>query len=183
MRVLAIIFFGALLLMGCTTQPLDKTNDSVKLTSSNNSIVQKTSVQQELNKTVIQQEQNNTAVEPLQNSSAEHSTLPKFNFTNVTTANGTLIVHYFHSTGCVASRALKPEIDKLEKDYPEVLFFRYNIVTQNGSIAYVTFADQYNLSRDKRYVPQVLVNGTIITDRFNINDSLGGIIANFSESA
>jgi thiol-disulfide isomerase/thioredoxin len=110
---------------------------------------------------------------------AEEQKPTLFDFKNVTTESGGLIVHYFHSSGCVASIALNPEIDKLEKNYPDVLFARYDIFTQNGTQAYLAFADQYNLSRDLRLVPQVLVNGTIITDRFNINDSLEGMIQGF----
>ena len=102
---------------------------------------------------------------------------PTFNFSNITTADGRLIVYYFMSSGCIASRELQPEIDRLQGRYPKIEWHTYDILTQNGTWAYLAFADQYGLSPDKRMVPQVLVNGTIITDRFNINESLEGIIS------
>jgi thiol-disulfide isomerase/thioredoxin len=103
---------------------------------------------------------------------------PKFNFSK-TTADGRLIAYYFFSPHCEASVAIRPEIDRLESKYPEVDWKEYDITTQNGTMAYVQFAERYNLSAEKRLVPQVLVNGTIITDRFNINESLEGIIQSF----
>lgn len=103
--------------------------------------------------------------------------VPSFNFSNITDYRGRLIVYYFYSSGCIASKAITPVIDQLEIEYPEAVFLRYNISTANGTWAYKAFTDQYNLSKDQRLVPQVLVNGTIITDRFNINESLEGIIS------
>jgi thiol-disulfide isomerase/thioredoxin len=106
----------------------------------------------------------------------------KFDFSNKTTEDGRLIVYYFKSSGCSACKELQPEIDRLMGKYTEVEWHIHDIVTQNGTIAYTQFADQYNLSPDKRLVPQALVDGSIITDRFNINNSLEGIIVNFSEN-
>jgi len=87
------------------------------------------------------------------------------------------MVYFFYSPGCSACKAIIPEIDGLEASYPDALFLRYDLSTRNGSEAYKQFAQQHNLSSDRMYVPQVLVNGTIITDRFNINQSLEAIIS------
>lgn len=107
---------------------------------------------------------------------------PVFDFTNKTTTDGRLIVYYFKSTGCIASKELQPEIDRLQAEYPEIEWHTYDIITQNGTLAYNQFAEMHNLSTEKRLVPQALVNGTIITDRFNINETLEGVIAGFEGS-
>lgn len=105
---------------------------------------------------------------------------PHFDFTNTTTPDGRLIVNYFYSKYCSACAALRPEIDRLEVRYADVEWREFDITTQNGTWAYQQFANESNLSQGQRLVPQVLVNGTIITDRFNINGSLEGIIIAFS---
>ncbi len=105
---------------------------------------------------------------------------PSFDFSNVTTLNGTLRIHYFHSSKCSACQALQPEMERLKAEYPDVLWLDYDITTQDGRYAYDDFAAQLNLSPKEQMVPQVLVNGTVITDRFHINDTLEGIIANFT---
>ncbi|MFH1520294.1 MAG: thioredoxin family protein [Candidatus Micrarchaeota archaeon] len=104
---------------------------------------------------------------------------PEFNFTNTRTNDGKLIVYYFYLPGCPSCIAIKPEIDRMEENYPEVYFIRYNLATINGSWAYKDFSDQFGLNKSQMYVPQVLVNKTIITDRFNINDSLEKILIGF----
>jgi thiol-disulfide isomerase/thioredoxin len=104
-------------------------------------------------------------------------------FSNITAADGGLIVYYFHSSGCSACKILRPEIDKLETKYPEVLWLEYDLADANGSQAYRNFAAQHNLSTQQMYVPQALVNGTILTDRFNINKSLEGIIKAYENSS
>jgi thiol-disulfide isomerase/thioredoxin len=106
----------------------------------------------------------------------------KYEFSNATTQDGRLIVYYFYSSACPASKALRPEIDRLEGMYDTVEWLEYDIVPQGGMWAYQDFAAQYNLSREQRLVPQVLVNGTIITDRFNINKSLEEVLASFKVS-
>ncbi len=109
--------------------------------------------------------------------------LPKFDFSNKTTADGRLIVYYFFSPRCDACKALRPEIDKMEARYTNVKWLEYDITTQNGTWAYDAFATENNLSIKQRLVPQVLVNGQIITDRFNINSTLPGILLNTTPSS
>lgn len=106
-----------------------------------------------------------------------------YNFSDITTADGKLIVYYFFMSSCSACKATKPTIDRLEAEYnASVVFFRYDLTTINGSWAYHDFTTQYNLSTTRMYVPQVLVNRTIITDMFHINDSLESLIKNFTGS-
>ncbi|HSB46839.1 MAG TPA: hypothetical protein VLD37_02410 [Candidatus Bilamarchaeum sp.] len=106
---------------------------------------------------------------------------PKFEFPD-TNAAGKPVVYYFFSPHCEASIAIRPEIDRLEAKYSGMEWKEFDITTQNGTIAYVQFAEQHNLSTEKRLVPQVLVNGTIITDRFNINESLEGVLQKLGAS-
>jgi thiol-disulfide isomerase/thioredoxin len=105
---------------------------------------------------------------------------PEFNFSNVTTPNGTLIVYYFYSSGCIACQSVQPVIEGLEAKYPDVLWLDYDINTQTGRTAYRVYAAQLNLTPTEEMVPQVLVNGTLITDRFHIYDTLEGVIENFT---
>jgi hypothetical protein len=106
--------------------------------------------------------------------------IPLFDFTNATTPDGRLVVNYFMSARCSACAALRPEIDRLEAEYSSVDWREFDITTQNGTWAYQQFADGRNLSDKERLVPQVLVNDTVITDRFNINRSLEGVIIAFN---
>ena len=99
-----------------------------------------------------------------------------YDFSEAFTGEGKLIVYYFYSTNCIASQELGPEIERMEEAYTETMFQKHNLATSDGSGAYRDFAEQYNLSYEQQLVPQVLVNGAIITDRFNINDSLENII-------
>ncbi len=120
---------------------------------------------------------------PVMNTSYVPPRMPSYNFTNKTTSDGRLIVYYFFSPHCVASVAIRPVIDSLEAKYRNVDWQEYDLTTQNGTLAYIEFANENNLSVKQRLVPQVLVDGKIITDRFHINDSLEGTILNFSASS
>jgi len=102
-----------------------------------------------------------------------------FNFSDATDGDGRVIVYYFFSSGCSACKALRGDIDRLEAECQGADWREYDLKNQSGSWAYLDFATQNNLSRQERLVPQVLVNGSIITDRFKINESLGGILAAF----
>lgn len=103
-----------------------------------------------------------------------------YDFSNMTTEDGRLIVYYFHSSACSACKALRSDIDRLEAKYPDVLWLEYDLVDDEGHNAYNQFAAQRNLTTQQMYVPQVLVDDTVITDIFNINQSLEGLIKNFS---
>ena len=105
---------------------------------------------------------------------------PVFDF-NYTDENGTLRVFFLHSPGCSACRDTYPIIEELEGKFPEVDFINYSLATQNGSKAYVKFAELHNLSTKKQMVPQALVNGTIITDRFNIEERLEPLLENLTK--
>ncbi len=119
-------------------------------------------------------------VSDVMNTDTELFQRPEFDFSPAMTEDGRPIVYYFYTPYCEACKALRPEIDRLESRYPDVEWLEFDITTQNGTWAYQDFATQLNLSQQERLVPQVLVNGTVITDRFNINRSLEGIIANLS---
>ncbi|MBI5223540.1 hypothetical protein HY990_03885 [Candidatus Micrarchaeota archaeon] len=97
---------------------------------------------------------------------------PVFDFENKTNSSGSMRVLFFYSPLCEASRATVPLIETLNSKYPGFAYEEYNIASQNGSLAYVSFADSYHLNSSLRMVPQILINGTILTDRFNIADHL-----------
>ena len=126
-------------------------------------------------------------VSPTQNSSGVLMADTKFpepmhyDFSNITTLDGKLIVYYFHNRYCGACKELQPKMDILEKKYTNVFWLNYDLAETNGSDAYLAFAGQFNLSMQQRLVPQVLVNGTIITDQFNISDRLEPLILNFTK--
>ncbi|MFH0884969.1 MAG: thioredoxin family protein [Candidatus Micrarchaeota archaeon] len=115
------------------------------------------------------------------NTDTEFFKRPEFDFSKITNESGALIVYYFYTPHCAACTALNPEIEKLEADYQDVEWHEYDITSQNGTYAYQDFVNQTHLNQSQRMVPQVLVNGTVITDRFNINRTLEGIITQFSE--
>ena len=164
----------AILLIGCTAQESSKANDTVPEQPKN-----EIGIQEKVNTSNFSFNRSTTDVLTADTKFPEPL---KFDFSNKTTEDGRLIVYYFMSSGCGACKELQPEIDRLMGKYTKLEWHIHDIVTQNGTIAYTQFADQYELSPDKRLVPQVLVNGSIITDRFNINNSLEGIIQNFSEN-
>ncbi|MBU1166420.1 thioredoxin family protein [Candidatus Micrarchaeota archaeon] len=100
----------------------------------------------------------------------------------ITNENGSLVVYYFYMSSCSACKSLAPDVDRIESEYPEAAFKRYEIRTQGTKEIYVAYAEQYNLSTSQRYVPQALVNNTILTGIFEINETLGGIIENYTNA-
>ncbi len=122
----------------------------------------------------------NNSTPGVMNTSYVPPKMPTYNFSNVTDDQGRLIVYFFYSPRCEACVAIRPVITALEGKYPNVDWHEYDITTWNGTDAYVEFANEYNLSVQKRLVPQVLVDGQIITDRFNINSTLEGVILNYT---
>jgi thiol-disulfide isomerase/thioredoxin len=103
-----------------------------------------------------------------------------FDFSDVVDREGRLIVYYFHSSGCSACTALHPEMERLMAAYPQAAWRDYDLAEMNGSMAWRDYTAQLNLSQSEKMVPQVLVNGTVISDRFKINASLEGILRNFA---
>lgn len=129
---------------------------------------------------VLPPPENNTT--EVMNSETVFPPEPVFDF-NYTDENGTLRVFFFHSPGCSACQDSYPIMRDYEKEFPGVIFINYSLATENGSKAYVKFAELHNLSTQKQMVPQVLVNGTIITDRFNIEEELGPLLENLTNRA
>jgi len=99
---------------------------------------------------------------------------PAFDFVNTTAPDGRLVVSFFYLPRCSACLAIRPEIDKLKAKYPAALWNEYDISNQSGRWAYDAFVAQRNVSLDKQYVPQVLVDGVIITTWMDINATLEG---------
>ncbi len=194
MRYLAALSLALILLLGCTGQAPQGANNTTQQPAPQTPpqpapqpsgggygyapAVQNTT--QNVSLTPPDNASNSTP--PVMNTSFVPPKMPSYNFTNITTSDGRLIVYYFFSPRCVASVAIRPVISSLEAKYTDVDWQEYDITTQNGTLAYIEFANENNLSAKQRLVPQVLVDGKIITDRFHINDSLEGAILNFSSS-
>jgi thiol-disulfide isomerase/thioredoxin len=163
-----------LMVAGCVAEASETTsdNDEIAVLPESNTSNKTTSEPEPIAKT------NNTT--EVITSETEFPKEPVFDL-NYTDGNGTLRVFFFHSPGCSACQDSYPIIEELEGKHPEVDFINYSLATQNGSKAYVKFAELHNLSTKKQMVPQVLVNGTIITDRFNIEEKLGPLLQNLTE--
>lgn len=114
------------------------------------------------------------------NTDTEFFKRPEFDFSHITNGSGALIVYYFYSPHCSACMALRPEMDRMEANFSDVEWREYDITSQNDTYAYQDFANFTGLNHSQRMVPQALVNGSVITDRFNINRTLGGIIVAFN---
>lgn len=172
MRLLSLAFV-ALLLLGCTAQ--QKTEVTPGTQTEKPPEIPEPAKINTANLTVAREPSNVLMAD------TKFPEPPKFEFPD-TNAAGKPVVYYFFSPHCEASIAIRPEIDRLEAKYSGMEWKEFDITTQNGTIAYVQFAEQHNLSTEKRLVPQVLVNGTIITDRFNINESLEGVLQKLGAS-
>jgi len=107
------------------------------------------------------------------------SSAPRFDFSNITDENGSLIIYYFFSANCEGSKGLRPTIDDLKLRYPGVVFKEYNISETGGWEAYADFVRQYNIPKEQQYVPHILVNGTTMFDRFTIEKRLEPILRSF----
>lgn len=192
MRIIVLLLVG-ILMLGCVSE-VETSKPNVSEQSNESTITNVTTSNgpeaPPVNKTVVVND--NQTVNNATNITTNASTLnvmttdtvfpeePIFDF-NLTDEQGGWIVYFFHSPACSACQDTYPIIEELEDEYPGVTFINYSLATQNGSKAYVQFAKLYNLSTQKQMVPQVLVNGTILTDRFNIDGQLGPLLENLTE--
>ena len=186
MRYLIALSLVLVLLFGCTgNQPSAKVYDN-NTTQQPTQPLQPTPPVQNTTPPVTNNTQNTSTAPPSNSSQGVMNTsfvppvLPTFNFTNITDSNGRLIVYFFYSPKCEACVAIRPVITSLEGKYTNVAWQEYDITTWNGTDAYIEFANEHNLSTKQRLVPQVLVDGKIITDRFNINATLENVILNYT---
>ncbi len=106
--------------------------------------------------------------------------IPHFDFLNRTNASGSPIVYYFYSPGCSACKAFKADYERIKAGFEGVEWREYDITSINGSLAYSDYRKQWNLTPSQMYTPQVLVNGSIITDRFKINATLPSLLENLT---
>lgn len=129
----------------------------------------------------INQTQNSTHIKPtplsfsrntsnVLNSQTQFPTTPHFDFDK--NSSGSLIVTYFYSPNCTGHLSAKTTIERLRARYDMFDWREYDITTQNGTLAYIQFAKQYNQSKDFRLVPQVLVAREMFSDSQNINQKL-----------
>src|SRR5208283_4194791 len=176
MRTLFILALMSIIMLGCVANAPQQ--NSTNLSSGSNQPVQAPSTQQ-ANKTNISLNITRQIVGNLLTTDTVIPTQPHYDFRDTTTPDGWPIVYFFYSPHCSACQAILPVIDDLKAKFTSVEWLEYDITTQNGTLAYQEYAKEMNLSPKQEMVPQVLVNGTIITDRFHINDTLGSILENF----
>ncbi len=140
-----------LMLAGCTSQEKGPTNQSI-INSTNNSgtITNEKNTSNSLNATNVDY--------------ASPKPSYKFDFTARYDENKQPIVYYFYEPGCSACKLVRNKITELETRYNgSTVWKEYDITTVDGAMAYKEFTLQYNLSVKQMYVPQILINGTIIT--------------------
>ena len=165
------LFLTLVLLLGCTSvqEPIAEgttsTEKATAIEASNETTVENETIEQAM-------ETNETRI--MANPEPE-----TFDFNK--TINESYVVYFFYSPGCSACKETYPVMDGLKEEYDDIIFINYSLATGSGTEAYKQFADLNNLSRDMRLVPQVLVNGTIITDRFHIEEELGPLLQNLME--
>jgi len=168
-----------LLLSGCVSE-IQETNETINETPVPELVIE---VEEDPPAEITEENKTNSTNNDLHSDVMNSETVfpeePVFDF-NRTNENGSMIVYFFHSPGCSACRETYGTVSELEEKYPDIVFVSYSLANANGSLAYVQFAEKYNLSTSKQLVPQVLVNDTIITDRFNIEEKLEDILKEFS---
>jgi thiol-disulfide isomerase/thioredoxin len=187
MRTFIVLAFMSMVMLGCVanTSQQNTTNQHMNQTdsSSGNKPVQVPQIQaNQTNKTNLSLNITRQINGSVLTTDTVFPAQPHYDFRNTTTPDGRLIVYFFYSPHCSACQAIIPVIDNLETKFSSVEWLEYDITTQNGTLAYQEYAREKNLSQKQEYIPQVLVNGTIITDRFNINDTLGSLLENISAS-
>ncbi|MGV8085515.1 MAG: hypothetical protein ACP5N9_04665 [Candidatus Bilamarchaeum sp.] len=116
--------------------------------------------------------------EGLLNTETKFPEKPKFEFEH--NQNGSIIVSYFYSPTCSGHLAVASRIQSLKIEYSQYDWREYDITTQNGTLAYIAFATNYNKSKDILLVPQVLVNGNVLSDSHNISENLELVLRQIS---
>jgi thiol-disulfide isomerase/thioredoxin len=186
MKPLIVLALISIMMLGCLTNSAQQHNGAVVTVANESaSSTQSPATQQVANTSVHTNFSANITREIRGDIMTTDTVFPvplHYDFTNKTTPDGRTIVYFFYSTHCSACQAILPEIDKLKTRFSSVEWVEYDITTKNGTTAYHDFAEQMNLTPKQEYVPQVFVNGTIITDRFNINSTLGSLLENLSAS-
>ena len=147
MQKIYVSFLFLIFLFGCTNQI--KQENTIKVNTANISFIRTTDVL---------------------NTQTEFQSMPAFEFERNKTDS--LIVSYFYSPNCSGHIAAAPIIQKLKSNYTQYEWRGYDITTQNGTLAYLQFAERYNLSKDLRLVPQVLINGTVFSNSEEIQRDL-----------
>ena len=170
-----------MLLSGCAAQQ-GKPGEAVKSSTQD---LQQSNAHNPLSTTKYPKTNTNNSLPTVQElpSQSPGSKIPQSNFSfppdasNQTSDAPKLTVYYFYAHYCIASQAINPEIARLEAKYRNsVVFEKYNITEPEAFRQYNLFAAKYNLSNKSRVVPLVYVDGKILVGRFEINDSLEGLM-------
>ena len=184
MRSSILLALMSIIIFGCVTNTTQHNTNLTNISNTSNNpihvpdisqtnLTNKTNMSLNITRQIVGNILTTNTVVPVQ---------PHYDFRNSTTPDGRLIVYFFYSPHCSACQAILPVINELETKFSSVQWLEYDITTQNGTLAYQEYAKEMNLSPKQEMVPQVLVNGTIITDRFHINDTLESLLENISAS-
>ena len=100
-----------------------------------------------------------------------------YDFSPVQTQDGKLIVYFFHSPKCNSCKAIYPEVERIAKTYwNQTEWIDFDLTNPEDRVRYSQFYTQYNITSNRSGTPTILVNNTVLWGRYEINDSLEGII-------
>ena len=100
-----------------------------------------------------------------------------YDFSATHTTGGKLIVYFFHSTNCNSCKAIYPEVERIAKQYSnQTEWIDFNLILPDDKTRYFQFYEQFNITPERSGTPTILVNNTVLWGRYEINDSLEGII-------
>ena len=178
-----ILALMSMIMLGCVANTAQQNTNQTNLSNGSTQPINASTTQtNQVNKTNIPLNITRQIVGNVLTTDTKNPVPPHYDFRNNTTPDGRPIVYFFYSPHCSACQAILPVIGELKTKFATVEWLEYDITTQNGTLAYQEYAKEMNLSPKQEMVPQVLVNGTIITDRFHINDTLGPVLGNITAS-
>jgi len=108
---------------------------------------------------------------------SNYSKTAVYDFSETHTKDGKLIVYFFHSPTCNSCKAIYPEVERIAKQYwNQTEWIDFDLNVPDDKNRYFQFYRQFNVTPERSGTPTILVNGTVLWGRYEINDSLEGII-------
>ncbi|MBI5227408.1 hypothetical protein HY988_02355 [Candidatus Micrarchaeota archaeon] len=178
--------FGILLLVllfGCLSQTTNENKLGSK--SLDNLSGNKTQIIEQQNETterVVPSNHSDSAVNKYDVLTADTTfpEIPEYNFSNITTMDGKLIIYYFDSPYCQAAIRLRPQMDQLKRQYgpdnSSIVWMEFDVSKLEGYLAYGEFAREKGTNPLLVVTPTALANGTIMAGIEQINGSLERIL-------
>ena len=101
----------------------------------------------------------------------------EYDFSPVRNVDGKLIVYFFYSPNCPSCKAILSDVERIAKHYWNETDWRdFDLTVSKKKEQYFQFYKQYNLTWNRSGTPMILVNGTVLWGRYEINDSLERMI-------